>query len=128
MAIPLIGGDILASNKQVLNVRYEDEDYYKLKVIAQAVNRSMSNLVEYWSKIHIAEYEDNNGQIIGLDDADFKLEPGDMAAHREDDYMGDLPPKSLRSIAAFQSSYINEMQESSPKKSILDRIKRKPTE
>jgi hypothetical protein len=39
----------MASDKDVLNVRYNPAVYGKIKIIAEKENRSMANLVEYWS-------------------------------------------------------------------------------
>lgn len=92
----------MPSNKQVLNVRYDEETYQKLKYISQALNRSMSNLVEYWSKLSIADYEAKQGSI--------SLETETIAAHRLDNPMDDMPQEAWDSIQAFKKSYKDEMK------------------
>jgi len=54
----------MGSDKNVLNVRYDPTVYEKLRLISEQENRSMANLVEYWSLIHIAEYEKSNGPFM----------------------------------------------------------------
>ena len=84
------GVDLMASDKTVLNVRYEPTVYEKIRLIAEQENRSMSNLVEYWSLIFIDKYEERNSLI---------------AAHKTDDPMNTLPGDALKNVAEAKSSY-----------------------
>ena len=96
--ILLKGVDVMASDKTVLNVRYDPTVYEKIRLIAEQENRSMSNLVEYWSLIFIADYEGENGTI------EFG-EGSPIAAHRKDNPTKNLPDDALKSVAEAKAAY-----------------------
>ena len=53
----------MPSKKRLFSLRLEDDDYEKMKIIAQEDNRSMANAIELLVKERIVEYEDINGVI-----------------------------------------------------------------
>ena len=53
----------MPSTKRIFTLRLTDEDYEKMRVIAQADNRSMANYIELLVKDCISDYERQHGEI-----------------------------------------------------------------
>jgi predicted transcriptional regulator len=49
--------------KRIFTLRLSDDDYDKMKIIAEHDNRSMANHIEKLVKREIAEYEAAHGEI-----------------------------------------------------------------
>ena len=54
---------LMPTNKAQFTFNMEHEYLLKMKFIAQEENRSLSNLLEYLSRIHIKQYEEKHGEI-----------------------------------------------------------------
>lgn len=54
-------------------MRLTPEDYAKIKIIAEAENRSIANMIETIVKKEIRRYEAENGEIV-LTEEDLSLE------------------------------------------------------
>ena len=53
----------MPSDKPVVGFHMEYEYVEKMKFIAKKETRSLSNLLEHLSKLHIEQYEAQNGEI-----------------------------------------------------------------
>jgi len=56
----------MPSLKRIFTLRLHDDDYEKMKYIAQLDNRSMANYIEKMVQNEIARYEKENG-VIAVD-------------------------------------------------------------
>ncbi|GFZ86968.1 hypothetical protein GCM10008018_36380 [Paenibacillus marchantiophytorum] len=56
----------MATNKRVFTLRLEEENFEKIKMIADKNKRSIAMQIEYLIEQHIAEFEHKNG-IIEID-------------------------------------------------------------
>ena len=54
----------MPSNKRVFTLRLSDDDYGKMRYVAENNNRSMANYIEWLCKNDIAAYEKEHGEII----------------------------------------------------------------
>ena len=57
----------MATNKQVFTLRLDESTYQKIGCLATAEHRSMTNYIEYVLLKHIAEIEEEHGEIIPLE-------------------------------------------------------------
>jgi hypothetical protein len=57
----------MPTNKTPFTFHLNDEYFRKIKVIAKAETRSLSNLLEHLCKQHIIHYEQEHGEIV-IDD------------------------------------------------------------
>ena len=55
----------MATNKRVFTLRLEDEVFDKIGILATKEHRSLTNYIEYVLLKHIAEVEQNSGEICG---------------------------------------------------------------
>lgn len=53
----------MPTNKTPFTFNIEDEYLEKMRYIAKRETRSLSNLLEHLCKLHIEEYEKNQGEI-----------------------------------------------------------------
>ena len=53
----------MPTNKAPFTFHLDDEHLEKMKYIAKRETRSLSNLLEHICKLHIEQYEKNNGEI-----------------------------------------------------------------
>ncbi|NOV02715.1 Arc family DNA-binding protein [Paenibacillus planticolens] len=53
----------MATNKRVFTLRLEEENFEKIKIIADKNKRSIAMQIEYLIEQHIAEFEQKNGII-----------------------------------------------------------------
>ena len=58
----------MATNKRVFTLRLEDEVFDKIGVLATKEHRSLTNYIEYVLLKHIAEVENEKGEISGKDE------------------------------------------------------------
>ncbi len=55
----------MATNKRVFTLRLEDEVFDKIGILATKEHRSLTNYIEYVLLKHIAEVEQESGEIFG---------------------------------------------------------------
>ncbi len=55
----------MATNKRVFTLRLPDEVFDKIGILATQEHRSMTNYIEYVLMKHLAEVEQEHGEIIG---------------------------------------------------------------
>ncbi|MCL2564068.1 MAG: Arc family DNA-binding protein [Oscillospiraceae bacterium] len=53
----------MASLKRVFTLRLHDEVFDKVEVLAKEQHRSMTNLIEYIILSHLAQHENEHGEI-----------------------------------------------------------------
>lgn len=53
----------MATNKRVFTLRLQDENFEKIKVIAEKSKRSIAMQIEYILEQYIERYEKENGNI-----------------------------------------------------------------
>ena len=53
----------MPTSKAPFTFHIKEEYLYKMKFIAKRETRSLSNLLEHICKLHIEQYEKNNGEI-----------------------------------------------------------------
>ena len=58
----------MATNKRVFTLRLPDEVFDKIGILATKEHRSMTNYIEYVLMKHLAEVEQEIGEIIGKQD------------------------------------------------------------
>ena len=58
----------MATNKRVFTLRLPDEVFDKIGFLATQEHRSMTNYIEYVLMKHLAEVEQEHGEIIGKQD------------------------------------------------------------
>ena len=58
----------MATNKRVFTLRLPDEVFDKIGILATQEHRSMTNYIEYVLMKHLAEVEQEHGEIIGKQD------------------------------------------------------------
>ncbi|MCM3041296.1 Arc family DNA-binding protein [Paenibacillus motobuensis] len=54
----------MATNKRVFTLRLEEENFEKIKFIADRNKRSIAKQIEYLIEQHINEYETEHGAIL----------------------------------------------------------------
>lgn len=54
----------MATNKRVFTLRLEEENFEKIKFIADKNKRSIAKQIEYLIEQHINEYETEHGAIL----------------------------------------------------------------
>jgi len=57
----------MATNKRVFTLRLEDDVFEKIGFLATSEHRSMTNYIEYVLLKHIAEVENEHGEIKSSD-------------------------------------------------------------
>ena len=60
----------MATNKRVVTLRLPDEVFDKIGILATREHRSMTNYIEYVLMKHLAEIEQESGEIIGKQDGE----------------------------------------------------------
>ena len=60
----------MATNKRVFTLRLPDEVFDKIGILATKEHRSMTNYIEYVLMKHLAEVEQESGEIIGKQDGE----------------------------------------------------------
>lgn len=60
----------MATNKRVFTLRLPDEVFDKIGILATQEHRSMTNYIEYVLMKHLAEVEQEHGEIIGKQDGE----------------------------------------------------------
>ena len=60
----------MATNKRVFTLRLPDEVFDKIGILATQEHRSMTNYIEYVLMKHLAEVEQEHGEIIGNQDGE----------------------------------------------------------
>ena len=60
----------MATNKRVFTLRLPDDVFDKIGILATKEHRSMTNYIEYVLMKHLAEVEQESGEIIGTQDAE----------------------------------------------------------
>ncbi len=60
----------MATNKRVFTLRLPDEVFDKIGILATKEHRSMTNYIEYVLMKHLAEVEQESGEIIGNHDSE----------------------------------------------------------
>ncbi|MCX4324651.1 Arc family DNA-binding protein [Oscillospiraceae bacterium 50-16] len=60
----------MATNKRVFTLRLPDEVFDKIGILATREHRSMTNYIEYVLMKHLAEVEQENGEIVGKRDSE----------------------------------------------------------
>ena len=60
----------MATNKRVFTLRLPDEVFDKIGFLATQEHRSMTNYIEYVLMKHLAEVEQEHGEIIGKQDGE----------------------------------------------------------
>ena len=60
----------MATNKRVFTLRLPDEVFDKIGILATREHRSMTNYIEYVLMKHLAEVEQENGEIGGKRDSE----------------------------------------------------------
>ena len=60
----------MATNKRVFTLRLPDEVFDKIGILATREHRSMTNYIEYVLMQHLAEVEQENGEIVGKRDSE----------------------------------------------------------
>ena len=58
----------MATNKRVFTLRLPDEVFDKIGILATKEHRSMTNYIEYVLMKHLAEVEQESGEIIRKQD------------------------------------------------------------
>ena len=58
----------MATNKRVFTLRLPDEVFDKIGILATQEHRSMTNYIEYVLMKHLAEVEQEHGEIVGKQD------------------------------------------------------------
>ncbi|MCM3268811.1 hypothetical protein [Paenibacillus elgii] len=53
----------MATNKKVFTLRLEENNFEKIKIIAEKNKRSIAMQIEYLIEQHIEKYEEENGSI-----------------------------------------------------------------
>ena len=61
-------GNDMATNKRVFTLRLPDEVFDKIGILATKEHRSMTNYIEYVLMKHLAEIEQESGEIVGKQD------------------------------------------------------------
>lgn len=54
----------MATNKRVFTLRLSDEVFDKIGILATREHRSMTNYIEYVLMKHLAEVEQENGELM----------------------------------------------------------------
>ena len=60
----------MATNKRVFTLRLPDEVFDKIGILATREHRSMTNYIEYVLMKHLAQVEQENGEIVGKRDSE----------------------------------------------------------
>ena len=60
----------MATNKRVFTLRLPDDVFDKIGILATKEHRSMTNYIEYVLMKHLAEVEQENGEIVGKRDSE----------------------------------------------------------
>ena len=60
----------MATNKRVFTLRLPDEVFDKIGILATREHRSMTNYIEYVLMKHLAEVEQEIGEIVGKRDSE----------------------------------------------------------
>ena len=60
----------MATNKRVFTLRLPDEVFDKIGILATQEHRSMTNYIEYVLMKHLAEVEQEHGEIMGKQDGE----------------------------------------------------------
>lgn len=60
----------MATNKRVFTLRLPDEVFDKIGILATQEHRSMTNYIEYVLMKHLAEVEQEHGEIVGKQDSE----------------------------------------------------------
>ena len=60
----------MATNKRVFTLLLPDEVFDKIGILATQEHRSMTNYIEYVLMKHLAEVEQEHGEIIGKQDGE----------------------------------------------------------
>ena len=60
----------MATNKRVFTLRLPDEVFDKIGILATQEHRSMTNYIEYVLMKHLAEVEQEHGEIVGKQDGE----------------------------------------------------------
>ena len=60
----------MATNKRGFTLRLPDEVFDKIGILATREHRSMTNYIEYVLMKHLAEVEQENGEIVGKRDSE----------------------------------------------------------
>ena len=60
----------MATNKRVFTLLLPDEVFDKIGILATREHRSMTNYIEYVLMKHLAEVEQENGEIVGKRDSE----------------------------------------------------------
>ncbi len=60
----------MATNKRVFTLRLPDEVFDKIEILATQEHRSMTNYIEYVLMKHLAEVEQEHGEIVGKQDSE----------------------------------------------------------
>ena len=60
----------MATNKRVFTLRLPDEVFDKIGILATREHRSMTNYIDYVLMKHLAEVEQENGEIVGKRDSE----------------------------------------------------------
>ncbi len=60
----------MATNKRVFTLRLPDDVFDKIGILATKEHRSMTNYIEYVLMKHLAEVEQEHGEIVGKQDSE----------------------------------------------------------
>ena len=60
----------MATKKREFTLRLPDEVFDKIGILATREHRSMTNYIEYVLMKHLAEVEQENGEIVGKRDSE----------------------------------------------------------
>ena len=60
----------MATNKRVFTLRLPDDVFDKIGILATKEHRSMTNYIEYVLMKHLAEVDQEHGEIVGKQDSE----------------------------------------------------------